>query len=208
MPFKGVFGMPGPAPRPALAVLREGNPGHRPVAEPVVLPPAEFEEPNWAREFPEAKAPRKPREPEREPGESIEHFTQRVYRYEKQLDAYELRRQAINGSRFVRKRAAEEWARVVPILRNSVGLAAPDWSVVVDMCVCFARLEWCEHEIARAGLIVMGQRGAAKNPMTTIAGQYRAQLKTYIRELGLSPAARTGLPSSPAGEDDEDDVFD
>lgn len=201
--------MPGPARRPALAVLREGNPSHRPVAEHVVPPPAEFKEPNWAREFPEAKAPRRPKEPVRDPDEKIEHFTQRVYHWEKQLERYELRRQAINGTRFVRKRAAEEWARIVPILQNTVGLADPDWSVVVDLCVCVARLEWCEHELARDGLVVMGQRGPAKNPLTTIAGQYRAQLKTYVRELGLSPAARTAIPSRPDdGSGDDDDPFD
>ena len=201
--------MAGPAARPALAVLREGNPSHRPVEEGVKLPPAEFPEPNWSREFPEAKAPRRPKEPEREQGESIEHFTQRQYRYDKQLDTYELRRQAINGTRFVRKRAAEEWQRVVPILRNSIGLSDPDWSIVVDMCVCVARLEWCERELARVGLIVMGQRSPSKNPLTTVAGQYRVQLKTYIRELGLSPSARTGLPAGMSDDgDDEDDIFD
>lgn len=201
--------MAGPAARPALAVLREGNPSHRPVQEGVKLPPSDFPEPQWSRELPEAKAPRKPREPHREDTESIEHFTQRIYRYEKQLEAYELRRQAINGTRFVRRRASEEWRRIVPILRNSIGLSDPDWSIVVDMCICVARLEWCEHELARVGLIVMGQRGPAKNPMTTIAGQYRVQLKTYIRELGLSPSARTGIPAGMGGdEDDEDDIFD
>lgn len=201
--------MPGPAQRPALAVLREGNPSHRPVEEGTVLPPADFPEPNWAREFPEAKAPRRPREPVRDPDEKIEHFTQRVYHWEKQLERYELRRQAINGTRFVRKRAAEEWRRVVPILRNSIGLSDPDFSVVVDMCVCVARLEWCEHAMAREGLIVMGQRGPAKNPLTTVATQYRTQLKTYVRELGLSPSARTSIPSAPGtDDDDEDSIFD
>lgn len=201
--------MPGPAARPALAVIREGNPGHRPVQEGATLPPAaEFPEPSWAREFPEAKAPRRPREPEREPDESVEHFTQRVYHFEKQLERYELRRQAINGTRFVRKRAAEEWRRVVPILRNTVGLSDPDYSVLVDLCVCVARLEWCEHELAREGLIVMGQRGAAKNPLTTVATQYRTQLKTYVRELGLSPSARTSIPATVTSDDDEDDIFD
>lgn len=199
--------MPGPAARPALAVVREGNPGHRPVPESAVLPPAEFPEPDWTKELPESKAPRRPKEPERDPEESIEHFVQREYRYEKKLEEYELRRQAINGTRFVKRRAAEEWRRVVPVLRNSIGLSEPDYSVVVDMCICVARLEWCEHEISRLGPIVMGQRGPCKNPMTTIAGQYRTQLKTYIRELGLSPSARTGLPSRP-DEGGDDDPFD
>ena len=197
--------MPGPARRPALAVVREGNPSHRPVDESVTLPPADnFPEPDWAKELPEAKSPRKPAEPVREDDEGIEHFTQRVYRWEKQLEAYERRRQAINGTRFVKRRASQEWRRVVPVLKVSVGLGEPDWSVVVDYCVCVARLEWAEHELAREGLIVMGQRGAAKNPMTTIATQYRTQLKAYIRELGLSPAARTTLPArEDAGGDDD-----
>lgn len=197
--------MPGPAARPALAIVRDGNPGHRPVPESVKLPPAnDFPEPRWAAELPEAKAPRKPQEPERDPEETIEHFTQRHYRWEKKLAAYERARQAINGTRFVRKRAAAEWKRVVPVLRNSVGLGDPDWSLVVDYCVCVARLEWAEHELSREGLIIMGQRGPAKNPMTTIAAQYRTQLKTYVRELGLSPAARTGLPATDdAGADDD-----
>lgn len=172
-----------------------------------MLPPADFDEPDWSKELPEARAPRKPVEPERDEDESIEHFVQREYRYEKKLANYEMLRQAINGTRFAKRRAAAEWARVVPVLQASIGLAAVDYSVVVDMCICVARLEWCEHEISREGLVVMGQRGPCKNPMTTIAGQYRTQLKTYIRELGLSPSARTGLPSKP-DDGDEDDPFD
>ncbi len=200
--------MAGPAPRPALAVVRDGNPGHRPLPESAVLPPAELEEPNWSKELPEAQAPKKPEAPEREPDESVEHFVQREYRHEKKMAVYELKRQAINMTRFMKKRASEEWRRVVPVLTKSVGLGDPDYSVLVDMCICVARLEWCEHELSREGLVVMGQRGPAKNPITTIAGQYRTQLKTYIRELGLSPSARTGLPSRPDDGDDDDDAFD
>lgn len=199
--------MPGPAPKPALSVVREGNPGHRPVPESVSLPPVEFDEPDWSKELPEAQAPKKPKEPEREEDESVEHFQQRVYRYEKKLTDYQLRRQAINGTRFVKRRASQEWQRIVPVLQNSVGLGAVDWSIVVDLCICVARLEWAEHELSREGLIVLGQRGPARNPHTTIASQYRTQIKTYIRELGLSPAARTGLPGREDGPED-DDPFD
>lgn len=38
---------PGPKPKPALAVVREGNPGKRPVADSVVLPPSALREPDW-----------------------------------------------------------------------------------------------------------------------------------------------------------------
>ena len=44
--------MPGPRPAPALKVVREGNPGKRPVRDTAVLPPAELSEPDWAGVFP------------------------------------------------------------------------------------------------------------------------------------------------------------
>lgn len=43
---------PGRKPRPALAVVREGNPGHRPVHDAVKLPPHALIEPKWAELIP------------------------------------------------------------------------------------------------------------------------------------------------------------
>lgn len=43
---------PGPKPKPALAVVREGNPGHRPVRDAVKLPPSALVEPKWGEVFP------------------------------------------------------------------------------------------------------------------------------------------------------------
>lgn len=43
---------PGPKPKPALAVVREGNPGHRPVRDAVKLPPSALIEPKWGEVFP------------------------------------------------------------------------------------------------------------------------------------------------------------
>lgn len=37
----------GPKPKPALAVVREGNPGKRPVRDSVRLPPSALREPDW-----------------------------------------------------------------------------------------------------------------------------------------------------------------
>ena len=38
---------PGPKPKPALTVVREGNPGKRPIQDSVVLPPSALREPDW-----------------------------------------------------------------------------------------------------------------------------------------------------------------
>ena len=46
------MGTPGPAPKPYLQVVREGNPGKRPVEAGVILPAADLEEPDWLETFP------------------------------------------------------------------------------------------------------------------------------------------------------------
>lgn len=43
---------PGPKPRPALEVIREGNPGHRALQDSVVLPPSALREPTWTDVLP------------------------------------------------------------------------------------------------------------------------------------------------------------
>src|SRR4051794_31435129 len=43
---------PGPKPKPALAVVREGNPGKRPLREGVSLPPSALVEPDWSELLP------------------------------------------------------------------------------------------------------------------------------------------------------------
>lgn len=42
----------GNRPRPPLQVVRDGNPGHRPIRNAVVVPPAELEEPDWLEVWP------------------------------------------------------------------------------------------------------------------------------------------------------------
>lgn len=42
----------GRKPRPVLQVIREGNPGHRTVADPVTLPPTALAEPPWSELLP------------------------------------------------------------------------------------------------------------------------------------------------------------
>ncbi|HEY9411135.1 MAG TPA: phage terminase small subunit P27 family, partial [Jiangellaceae bacterium] len=152
-------------------VVREGNPGHRPVPESLKLPPAELDEPDWTDTFP-------------------------VTRDKDQ--------QALN--RRAREIARREWRRVVPVLKHTAGLAAVDANLLQDYCICVARIDQCERDLSTRGMLIEGERGWQKNGATTIVSQYRAQVKVYIRELGLSPSARTGM--SPPKDDDDDDPFD
>lgn len=153
--------------KPTLQVVREGNPGKRPIQEGLKLPPAELQEPDWAETF-----------------DGVDHENSRC--------------------RIVARR---EWQRVVPILKYTAGLAAVDAAALQDYCVCVARIDQCERELSRNGLLQQGERGVMKNGATTIVSQYRAQYKIYLREFGLSPSARVSI-KPPEGDDDDDDAFD
>lgn len=194
--------VPGRKPKPPLQVVREGNPGRRPIREGVKLPPAELVEPDWAVFFPASRVPDKPRAPRGADDEEL-----KAYRHEVQV--WQRLKVAAEAADFGREVAGREWHRVVPVLQMMAGLTSVDRSTAVDYCVCVARLEWCERQLSIEGLVTMGQRGPCRNPLTTIASQYRTQLKTYIGELGLSPSARGRLTPPEGGDDgDDDDPFD
>lgn len=158
--------------KPTLQVVREGNPGKRPIEEGLKLPPAELEEPNWQETFPTVKS------------KSLQEINRRA-----------------------REVARREWRRVVPVLKYTAGLADVDAAALHDYCVCVARIDQCEREISKNGMLLLGERGWQKNGATTVVSQYRAQYKTYLREFGLSPSARVGI-KPPEGDDGDDDPFD
>jgi P27 family predicted phage terminase small subunit len=159
--------------KPTLQVVREGNPGKRPIPESVVLPPADLDEPDWLETFPATRDP------------ELQKVNKRA-----------------------REVARREWRRVVPVLKHSAGLAEVDFTLAQDYCVCVARIDQCERDVSLRGMLMEGERGWQKNGATTVVSQYRAQLKVYIRELGLSPSARASF-SAPKGDDDDGgDPFD
>jgi P27 family predicted phage terminase small subunit len=156
--------------KPMLQVVREGNPGHRPVEPGLLLPPAELEEPDWNEPFPVVK------------GE-----------------------QAAENER-LRFVASREWNRVVPTLKHTAGLAAVDVAALQEYCIVVARIDQCERNLSVNGLLMMTERGMAKNGATTIVSQYRAHYKILLREFGLSPSARRGI--TPVETSDDNDPFD
>ncbi|MEV7678833.1 phage terminase small subunit P27 family [Streptomyces sp. NPDC088341] len=103
--------------------------------------------------------------------------------------------------------ASTEWRRVVPVLEVAAGIGEVDHATVKDLCVCVARIDQAERDLSERGLMVTAERGTVKNGAATIAAQYRTQLSRYIRELGLSPSARTAI-TAPKPHEDDSDVWD
>jgi P27 family predicted phage terminase small subunit len=106
-----------------------------------------------------------------------------------------------------REVASAEWRRVVPVLEIAAGIGEVDHATVKDLCVCVARIDQAERDLSERGPMATAERGTVKNGAATIAAQYRTQLARYIRELGLSPSARTAI-TTPETDDEESDIWD
>ena len=53
-----------------------------------------------------------------------------------------------------REVARREWRRVVPVLELTAGLAAVDAQLLLDYCICVARIDQCERALSREGLLM------------------------------------------------------
>lgn len=212
---------PGPARRPNLAVVREGNPGRRTAEElegGVRLPPAAPEEPDWLDWFPAVRKPTRKQLDEKFPVDVIEGSLTHIENDGKRAALTKARRRwlihkelaEVERARKVNQRARDVcrdvWRRIVPILDAQGLLAVVDQEVLVDYVRVVARIDQCERDISEHGIWVEGERGAVKNPSTTAVNQLRGQLKFYVGELGLSPVARDQL--NPRSGDDEGSPFD
>lgn len=211
---------PGPARRPNHLAVVEGNPGKRTVADlegGVRLPPGAPAEPDWQQWFPPVRMPTKRQLETKYPlgvvEGSLTHIehdgkratlarARRSWLIAKDLDEAERAREVNQRARDV---ARDEWRRVVPVLDSQGLLAQVDRMVLVDYVRVVARIDQCERDVSEHGVWVAGERGAVKNPSTTVLNQLRGQLKFYVGELGLTPVARDGL--NPRSGDDEESPF-
>jgi P27 family predicted phage terminase small subunit len=97
------------------------------------------------------------------------------------------------GDRQAGRDATAWWKSVVPELERAGVLARVDDTILIDAATCVARIRMCERQLG-SDLVVDGPRGTkVRNPVSLQLASYRQSLKTYVRELGLSPNARQGL---------------
>jgi P27 family predicted phage terminase small subunit len=171
--MRGPYPVRVPTPRrPKLQLIREGNPGHRTrkqLERGLRLPPAAPPEPDWTDTFGPVR------------GSSA--------------DARRLNAAATRA----RARAREEWRRVVPVLDAMGMLSAVDAVALEDWCACVARLEQCEREVTRLGLVIKGERGWQRNGAAITAQGYRQRLGHLETQLGLTPLARDQMRGDTRG---------
>ena len=107
----------------------------------------------------------------------------------------------------LRRWAAEEWRRIVPVLDAQGLLASVDSVILTDHCLAWSLSRECYRRISLEGLVIEGQRGSVRHPATTVLAAQRDRLKHTVVQLGLSPLARDALKGG-AGDEQEGDAFD
>jgi P27 family predicted phage terminase small subunit len=94
------------------------------------------------------------------------------------------------------------------LLRARGVLSQADLGILVVYCDAFSRLVAARAELAREGLIVSTEVGAAKlNPAATAAAVAARELRTAAAELGATPTARARVPAAEPRPSDALDEF-
>jgi P27 family predicted phage terminase small subunit len=103
--------------------------------------------------------------------------------------------------------ARKEWARLLPLLESRGTMTEADGGALALHCVNFSRYLEAQREIETHGIViattVLDKNGAPvtsrkKNPAVSIASECERAMRSFLRELGLTPDSRDRI--RPAGE--------
>lgn len=113
--------------------------------------------------------------------------------------------------------ARKEWKRVLPMLLQRDSLTDADATVLSLYAETFARWVAAKLEVSQRGLTievsVLDRNGTPimsrkANPALRIAENCERSLRSFLRELGLTPAARERVkPAKPPEEKEPESIF-
>lgn len=108
---------------------------------------------------------------------------------------------ALTAPSEMRGEARAYWEQVVAALGKTGVLTSADRHVLRLYCEAMARYVEAEEMLSKTGPLIKGRDGnLVKNPLHQIVRDNADAVKKYARELGLTPAARTGLRGEIYGE--------
>jgi len=112
---------------------------------------------------------------------------------------------------YLTKKGIEAWHKLTPILKDMNVLTNADSLALERLCDCYADILAARELIKRDGRTYQttdanGNTLIKNNPAVNQARTSEAQLKSYLVEFGLTPAARTKLHSM-NGDDEKEDTL-
>jgi P27 family predicted phage terminase small subunit len=102
-------------------------------------------------------------------------------------------------------RAADEWRRLAPLLRQARQVTEVDKSALVAACLEWATYLEASQRVAIAGPVVNIHGAPQPNPYRTIARGALSALTRLWPELGLTPSSRSRVKMAELGP--RDDAF-
>jgi len=100
--------------------------------------------------------------------------------------------------------AVEEWNRLVPILYETKVLTEADYLILAMICRIESRRKKAQRKINELGLTVKGRDGGpVVNPFIRVAENCENQLRPLLREVGITPASRTGVSTIAEAKPDD-----
>ena len=95
--------------------------------------------------------------------------------------------------------ALAEWSRVVPLLRVCGVISNAERSILIALCLEWAKYLRAGRDVAAGGMVVArGSTGVQVNPALRIADHALVHCRAIWIELGLTPAGRAKLSTLPA----------
>ena len=94
-------------------------------------------------------------------------------------------------------RARAVWRRVMREMGASDVISAADADILRCYCEAVARYEQAARAYALGQPLVRDRGHLAKSPLHQVVRDHADQVRLFVRELGLSPAARANLRITP-----------
>jgi len=112
----------------------------------------------------------------------------------------------VKAPSYLNSQAKRIFGRTAP---QVIGMKATHVDQLADYCRLMARLINQERKIDKEGILIPSYRGRrVKNPRLQIIREYRAAIRRWAGEFGLTPIGAMRLGAKPGEDEDPDDILD
>jgi P27 family predicted phage terminase small subunit len=109
---------------------------------------------------------------------------------------------------FMSREAKAEWKRIVPGLTRLDLTKEEDRAALVAYCECWSRFVAAQKIINEEGLLAVNSQGRVRHPAVAVVEAASKELRSWVQEFGLSPAAENRVAGRGQRNGSEADPFD
>lgn len=114
---------------------------------------------------------------------------------------------APNPPDWLSREAKAEWRRIAPGLSRLDLTKQEDRAALSAYCECWARFVEASKIVHEEGMLAVNSQGRVRHPAMAIVEAASKELRSWVQEFGLSPAAENRVARKAADNGDEKDPF-